>query len=484
MNNHPRSSRGPLLGGFAVFLLTALLCLAPAPAGAGDDLNQILSKTHPRLGTVAPRPAREVTASNWSVGAETMDRDFTIYKNWREYLGPLGIKKARIQSGWAKTEKEAGKYDFAWLDEIIPDMVAQGVEPWICLCYGNPVYEPGHTPKLGDNPSTDPKVRAAWLRYVGAVVERYKDAVDEWELWNEPHGGAKEAPDYARFLIETAETIRARQPKAKIIGFATAGVDLPLVKGGLDVLKQEGKLGLLDFVCYHPYSVNPDASYTRIGELRRLVNSYDKRIRIFQGENGAPSRKGGFGAITNYDWNEERQAKWALRRLLGDLGRDIPSSYFSICDMQYPDRVNFKGLLATNPDKTVNHPKQSYGAVQRVAAIFDSRLKRRTDLGFAASSGDTTKTLSAFAYADAQGRTVVTLWKRDQSPAETKVDPIDLTFTRARFKEPVLVDLLSGAVYAMPAAQWAQTVAGCTFKGVPMYDSVILIAERELIPIK
>ncbi|MFH1269421.1 MAG: hypothetical protein ABIK89_27160 [Planctomycetota bacterium] len=79
------------------------------------------------VGRVQPRHAREIEASSWSVGAETMDRDYTIYAAWKEHLGPLGVKRARIQAGWAKTEKEPGTYDWAWLDEIIPDMVAQGV---------------------------------------------------------------------------------------------------------------------------------------------------------------------------------------------------------------------------------------------------------------------------------------------------------------------------------------------------------------------
>jgi hypothetical protein len=26
------------------------------------------------------------------------------------------------------------------LDEIVSDLVIQGVEPWVCICYGNPVY--------------------------------------------------------------------------------------------------------------------------------------------------------------------------------------------------------------------------------------------------------------------------------------------------------------------------------------------------------
>ena len=29
------------------------------------------------------------------------------------------------------------------LDDIILDMIDQSVEPWVCLCYGNPIYPGG-----------------------------------------------------------------------------------------------------------------------------------------------------------------------------------------------------------------------------------------------------------------------------------------------------------------------------------------------------
>ena len=38
-------------------------------------------------------------SSSWSVGAETMDRNFTLYSEWSQYLGPLGVKRARVQAG-------------------------------------------------------------------------------------------------------------------------------------------------------------------------------------------------------------------------------------------------------------------------------------------------------------------------------------------------------------------------------------------------
>ena len=77
----------------------------------------------------------------WSVGCETLDRDFADFDKFKDYFVELGIGYARLQSGWAKTEKEKGKYDFAWLDHIVDGLIERGVKPWMCLCYSNPLYK-------------------------------------------------------------------------------------------------------------------------------------------------------------------------------------------------------------------------------------------------------------------------------------------------------------------------------------------------------
>ncbi|NLS98027.1 MAG: hypothetical protein GXX96_38315 [Planctomycetaceae bacterium] len=180
------------------------------------------------IGGIVPRNASEIHESNWSVGAETMDRDYTVYKNWKQYLGPLGAKHARIQSGWEKTEKEKGIYNWAWLDEIVDDMVAQGVTPWVCICYGNSIYPEGGDTRLNGWPRSE-EALAAWDRYVAALVKRYRSRVSEWEIWNEPGvhlmNDAKTDPrenatDYADFFIRTATIVRREQPTARILGLA------------------------------------------------------------------------------------------------------------------------------------------------------------------------------------------------------------------------------------------------------------------------
>jgi len=470
-----------------VALLAFLTASAGAANGPGDPATD-----YPRIGKIKPRHARDIESSNWSIGAETMDRDYTIYRNWRAYLGPLGVKKARIQSGWAKTETTKGEYDWAWLDEIIPDMVAQGVEPWVCLCYGNPIYPGGGGSGLGGALPSSPQALAAWDRFVAAFVDRYNEHVSEWEIWNEPRGEAAKT-EYPQFLVRTAEIIRKLQPNATVIACATAGVNTGHVDAALRHLKEAGKLHLVDEVTYHPYKPNPDASYGQVQPLRDLVTSYSDAITVRQGENGCPSKKGSFGALSQFDWDEQSQAKWALRRLLGDLGRDIPSSYFAICDMHYRGKdggtiINYKGALATNPDKTVAYAKPAYRAVQHVTAIFDDRLKRipgyKWQMGEASPAA--ADRLSLFGYAAPSGKQIVTVWRDTDQPGENpEREYVDLVLPAANFSDPVYVDLLTGEVYDVPDDKWhtERGATRCEFDQVPVYDSVVLIADRGLVPL-
>jgi len=465
-------------------LLPAVLpdhAVASEPPGHPSNLDQSLGDGYRYIGKIQPRHARDIAASNWSIGAETMDRDYTIYANWREHLGPLGVKKARIQSGWAKTEKERGVYDWAWVDEIVPDMVDQGVEPWVCLCYGNPIYPGGGGIGLGGGLISSEEALQAWERYVAAFVDRYAEYVDEWELWNEPRTGRGEGSvQYAKFVIRTAETIRKRQPNAEILFAAGGAFDTTFAKEVLEHLREQDKLDLVNTIIYHPYKYNPDESYDSALALRKIAKSFAPHIGIRQGENGAPSRPGSFGAIAKNEWTERSQAKWALRRLLGDLGRDIPSSYFAICDMRYPTRINYKGLLAINADRTVHHKKIGYYAVQHLTAVFDDTVKRVKDFEARIAGGGEDSKFSAFGYRGSDGGSLVTLWRSSDTPGKRPdLERLTLTFDHAGFEKPVLIDLLTGRVYEIDDALWKVADHDTTFTDLAVYDSAVVIAEHK-----
>ena len=93
-----------------------------------------------KIGQIQPKSSKEINFSKIGIGFEKLDRDAFDPEKAYDKVAEIGVKKARIQSGWAKCEKEKGVYDFAWLDSIVDNLFDRGIEPWICLCYGNPIY--------------------------------------------------------------------------------------------------------------------------------------------------------------------------------------------------------------------------------------------------------------------------------------------------------------------------------------------------------
>lgn len=455
----------------------------------------------PSIGEVMPRHASEIASSPWSVGGETMDRDYTIYDNWKEYLGPLGAKKIRLQAGWAKTEQEKGVYDFTWLDEIIDDVIDQGVEPWLQVSYGNPIYDGGGGARLGAGLPTSKEALQAWDEWVRAMATRYRGRVKIWEVWNEPSIGAEnDVEDYARLFIRTAEIIREEIPEATIYALSLCCPSrVEYVDAFLSYLEERHKLHLVDEVTYHGYVANPDDSYKTNADstseamvwLRPTIRKYSDRITIRQGEQGVPSTANSSGALSEHPWTELKQAKWVLRRMLGDLGHDVPSLVFQMMDMLYAGGEDTNtmsgwaryGLLRANEDKTVAYRKPSYFAVQHLTAIFDNSLSRIRNYPYTAR---TDSSLSVFAYRkEHTDEQVVTLWIDSSIPSNSNEKSlVDFSFSRGQFTDPVYVDLRKGTVYSIPDDQWHRNGTEYRFKGIPVYDSPILIADRSTIPLK
>lgn len=499
---------------------TALVAWATALAGAvvlgsqtvhaqiietsKDRVVTNLHVTLPYLGTIRARGTDEIVSSNWLLGCETLDRDFADYDQYKAFIGPLGIKRLRMQAGWSKTETVKGRYDFAWLDHIVADAVGRGFEPWLQTSYGNALYAGGGGANLGAGLPVSDDALAAYDRWVTALVTRYKDKVRDWEVWNEPNFGDNtiNTPEMtADFNIRTAEIITRIQPTARISGLALGHFNQPFVERFLARLAERGKVGLFDNVTYHDYAYNPDANRPEVAALRAMIGKYSRTITLRQGENGAPSAGGpGRGALWDYPWTELTQAKWNTRRMLGDLGQDVESSVFSVVEMNYTsgpiNRMNYKGLLKSDTSKRVIRPKIAYYAVQNVTAVFDHSLERLRDLEHtyniaAAGAADrryahsTDRKLAFFGYRHrTTGKQVYTIWQRDNIPVDANdISLQEITITNGSFDQPVWVDVITGAVHEIPAAQWSRAGDTYTFKGIPVYDAPILIADRSLIPV-
>ncbi|MBQ4200267.1 MAG: beta-galactosidase [Kiritimatiellae bacterium] len=445
-----------------------------------------------RIGTLRPRSVGEIRGSNWTLGCETLDRDFAVFDEYKRFLAPLGIKTIRLQAGWAKCEREKGKYDFAWLDRIIDYVRAQGINVLLETGYGNPVYKGGGGHDLAGGFPTSDEALAAWDAWVDAMTKRFKGRVRDWAMWNEPDiGGNKTVKDIVAFNIRTARIVKRNIPDARIAGLSLARnnpgyFEKCLAEMGPDV-------ALFDWFIYHGYAPAPESSYENVEMQKAVLAKYSPKARMRQGENGCPSEMATKFTLSGIPWSEYSQAKWDMRRMLGDLGHDVESSVFTICDFNHRGKeVNLKGLLRASFGKEVIAVKRAYYAVQNVAGLFDDSLERVRNSRF----GTRDATLSTYEYKKADERRVLVFWthadatsrqgkeykpkyKRPGDSFETR--PAVLKYPGGKpFKEPVWIDLLTGRVYAFPKKNQIVVSAGVVFLDVPVYDSPCVLTERSV----
>lgn len=466
------------------FLATPSILGAPA-AGPKIDTSPDRAKTtlNPglkRIGTIRPRSANEIEGSNWTLGCETLDRDFADYQQYKEYLVPLGIKTIRLQGGWAKTEKVKGVYNFEWLDTIINDARSRGLNILLETDYGNPIYPGGGGWDLAGGFPTSEEALGAWDRWVEAMANRYKGKVRDWAMWNEPDINKKHTPaDIAAFNIRTAEIIRRVIPEARIAGLSLASSSPKLFESCLQALAEKNKVDLFDWFIYHGYAMNPDSSYKNVEELKKIAAKYSKKAKMRQGENGCPSEPTKTFALSNHPWTEFSQAKWDLRRMLGDLGHDVESAIFTICDFNHIGReMNRKGLLHATEDKKVDKIKLAYYSVQNCVSVFDDTLERIKD---AAIKVTFEKSTACFAYRNKKtGQNLIVLWDNSGIPNDSfATDPAQVMVKNIPIKQPVWVDLVSGGIYEFPPERIVVENDTTTFKDVPLYDAPVLLAEKD-----
>lgn len=479
------------------FVLAAVSAAFLAGVGAEKDYGLDIGKPCPQIavtwqdfnkaplplkeiGRIKNRTTKEIADSPWSVGTETLERNFADFEKFKDYYPELGVKRARLMSGWSRCEKKPGVYDFKWLDPIVYGLKERGVKPWMCICYGNPIYK--SDVDLGAKIFSDPKTVEAWGRYVTAIVSHYKDAIEEWEIWNEPNHRAD--PIAFATLTETAaKAIRKVKPDAVILAFtvhgAFGGGALNFPKAVWAELKKRGSTGLIDYVTYHPYTPLPEHVYSekQMGELRAAMKAVEPQWNLYQGESGCPSQLEWGHAMNKIGWTEYSQPKWILRRMLGDWTRGIRTSVFTMVDLQYQTMLQSFGLLRCDLRKSVVYKRPSFYAVRNVASLIDSTVKPEGVLKVVEKSCAERVEAAAFSK---EGRLMLGVWFAQTRPGdgfERKATDVTLECGIAP-KDLVAVELVTGKVMELPAGMVEHGDGKLKLKGFPMWDSPTLLMER------
>lgn len=344
-----------------------------------------------KIGEIQAKNARNIQKSKMGIGFEKLDRDAFDPSKCYDKISELGVKWARIQSGWAKTEKEKGVYDFTWLDDIVDNLIAAGLKPWICLCYGNGLYSELAAQTFGAvgvPPIHTEEAAKAWENYVCATVAHYQGRVDTFEVWNEPDGlwcwkTGVNATELGQFTKDTGRYVKETNPDAYVIGGVVCAKDLSYLNEAMAA----GLCEYIDGISFHEYTHDESGVKQTVAAYKSLAKAYGYDLEIVQGESGSQSRSGGCGAINTGAWTQRKQAKQLLRHAIADLMANVKfTSYFSCMDMfealngktgdpdSYKD-FGYFGVLGADFDENgratgTYTPKLSFRALQVISSLL------------------------------------------------------------------------------------------------------------------
>lgn len=439
------------------------------------------------IGKVMPRSGKEITSSSLGVGFETLDRKLFLPEKTYDALASLGVKWARVQTGWCRCETVKGTYEFGWLDEIVDSLLAIGIQPWFNVGYGNQLYTPEAPEKtaVGWIPENSDEARRGWISFVRALADHYQGRVTHYEIWNEPNvmpfwRPGKPTPEgYTAFIKRTSEVIRSQIPGSVIIGGGFGGFPTNFLKESLELKLAD----YIDKITYHPYVEIPEKNYQQqVTSWRELLAQYKPSLVLWQGECGCPSTDYSVGALSKLKWNESRQARWLLRRTINDLRLNLEMiSWYHASDQAgyrlvgYPEGKSgaYFGLLRMDDYSR----KPSYYAYQTMCALFDSQ----TQVCSAASMKFTPPVQNAGSVEQAAfqrgASPICAYWLpasvMEDTPEQTTGVTVSLQ-QNLNLQKPVLIDPLTGNVYKLKGkqenGQWL-------FSSLPLRDYPMLITD-------
>lgn len=373
---------------------------------------------------------------------------------------------------------------------MVDEILSRNMEPWICLCYGNPVYTPGAEDEFGCvsyPPIKTEAERSAWKAYCLKTVERYRGKVSKFEIWNEPEWlwqGGSNAAEYGEFALMTAKAVKEKYPDTYII----AGALTHAVPDWIQTCLETGLYKYIDAVSYHHYSPYPEHQLQDLPPFFETVRSFGIRD-IIQGESGAQSQNGA-GALWEYEWNEERQTKVLLRNKLIDMMLGVRfSSYFTSVDVREAlidvTGEAFFGILRNvygyeeNGRKILTgkySPKPSYTAFRSIVSAFD---------GF----GETLHTCPAVEIAEITGEDNICCGFRRENGAEgfcyyhasdimkeSFSGSCDITLTSDSVAEDIcIIDPADGSVYQPDTDDVSVRDGHTILKSMPLKDYPMLL---------
>ena len=357
------------------------------------QLTSAMSVATPYLLGATRRPANATAGSPVAVNSSLTTYD-SLAKADRDAsaMEEASVRYAREEFEWNRIEPTQGYFDWPKFDQAVNVARARNVE-----IIGKLVYTADWASSApAGTPSSvaryyPPSDYADYVAYATAVVQRYKDKVKVWEVWNEPNISQywKPAPDaaaYAELLKQTYAAIKTIQPDAIVVSGGLAGYSESFLNGMADA----GAMNSFDGLGLHTYVEGAPEPST--------LDSWISAAESFLARN-APGRS---IWITETGWStcttcaagsgvsEANQADYLSRSLVDAASHGIAAyAWFNLVDLGTSgSRLDSFGLI----DQT-GRRKPAFTALSRTGAALAGTVAA----GSAAPSTGTSTVLSDLA---------------------------------------------------------------------------------------
>lgn len=272
-----------------------------------------------------------------------------IIRNDMELLKRSGINLLRISFGWDGIEEAKDKYNWRFWDDYVRMAVDEyGITLIPYICYTPSWNSTGDTTNFWNH---TPKDYEQFGEFVGILVNRYKDRIKSWELWNEPDIKAYwsgTAEDLAKLVKIGAEAVRKADPTAIVVCPGLAGH----TEFTLALFKDYGISPYVDVVNIHNYfeTWNPapiENIVPYVNTIAGIVKQYGNNQSIWMAEVGYSTfRRDGHvsnwsSAYYDYEHTPKFQAVQLIRTLTLLLSTEklAAIAWYEIKDLPPEDEV-------------------------------------------------------------------------------------------------------------------------------------------------
>ena len=435
---------------------------------------------------------------------------------WWTRMFDAGFKWVRIgqyenssdYTSWDWIEQKHGVYATSpLLEDAVDSLIDNGMDVQVQLLYGNQMYT-AHSGKLPDTsvpepgsfhnddrslysvywPPLTPEQTVAFNKYVGWMVDHFKDRIHYWALWNEqdigywnPWGNPEQ---YGHLLTSFVDTVH-KTPGARVIYGGQADPSRDFTQHALDTCKcAEG----IDVYAYHTYpgygqNMNPETmdygAYLNESPraLRDLVNRYPGI------KDGIPFFDDEFNSIPSWTGSDESvQAKYVPRGLIYNHAAGVKTFVWLLAAGTDGNEFDDFGIVhgLTNHDYDFT-PRPVYYALQNTNALF-SDTKLDTTIQISSNDLAAIRRQSGFPFLSngfraKSGKAIVAYWIAAHSVAGNSFPPYyaTLSLKNSGIQRPVLIDVVSGDIRPL---NWKKGTTD-TLEMLPITDSILAIADAD-----